>query len=87
MNTEGESIVLDTIVEKIAIFEANVHGDVCQCTEKKDPAWILRVSEPNCQNNIVGGQEIVKCFNNFVRDCSLIAKCASTINKAFIYYL
>ena len=30
---------------------------------------LTRVSELNCQNNIVGGQEIVKCFNNFVRDC------------------
>ena len=26
VNTEGESIILDTIVEKIAIFEANVPG-------------------------------------------------------------
>ena len=35
MNTEGESIVLDTIVEKIAIFEANVHGDVVSALRKR----------------------------------------------------
>ena len=34
VNTEGESIVLDTIVEKIAIFEANVHGDVVNALRK-----------------------------------------------------
>ena len=35
MNTEGESIVLDTIEEKIAIFEANVHGDVVNALRKR----------------------------------------------------
>ena len=30
---------------------------------------LMRVSVPICQNNIVGGQGIVKCSNNFVQDC------------------
>ena len=34
VNTEGDSIVLDTIVQKIAIFEANVHGDVFNSLRK-----------------------------------------------------
>ena len=34
VNTEGESIVFDTVVEKIAIFEANVHGDVVNALRK-----------------------------------------------------
>ena len=34
VNTEGESIVLDTTVEKIAIFEANVHGGVVNALRK-----------------------------------------------------
>ena len=38
VNTEGESIILDTIVEKIAIFEANVHDDVVNALRKKNPA-------------------------------------------------
>ena len=34
VNTEGESIVLDTIGEKIAIFAANVHGDAVNALRK-----------------------------------------------------
>ena len=34
VNTEGESIVLDTIGEKIAIFEGNVHGDAVNALRK-----------------------------------------------------
>ena len=36
---------------------------------------------PNCQNNIVGGQGIVKCFKNFVRDCSLAEKLDNRPNR------
>ena len=34
VNTEGESIVFDTVVEKIAILEANMHGDVVNALRK-----------------------------------------------------
>ena len=66
------AVFIPTVRDKIPWNSTRLYRS--EALADHSPLTILFAREfrgPFCQNNIVGGQGIAKCFNNFVRGCRL----------------